>query len=494
LIQVAIKPNNNKNCIYQVINKRNGLIDFDLTDKAIFSDSTYIWIAHETGAYRYKPGNELKIHIPIYISNIYNDYESLVFRRSKNFINEIVDVNKPLDLDYTENDFSIEFNGVNYNLLDNVYYSYRLIGLNSNWSIPSNETKAVYTNLSPGEYTFELATSNGKINFGKNISYKIYINPPFYRTWWFNIIVILFSIVFIYVIVQLRIRGIKEQNAILEAKVGDRTKELNLKSLELESSNNLLLNKDKLITESLEYAKKIQESILPSQGYLDKQFKGVAKTAALYIPKDIVSGDFYYTNRKSDFDYFALVDCTGHGVPGAMLSFSVNSILHGIIDNLASYREPSSVLKKLVEGFSEVYIKDQDVNESFAIALICYLPEHGKIFFSGISQSIFVLTDNELNEIKSQKSFLMTTTEEFKNYKFNVKKGDRVYLCSDGYYDQKSEITKRRMYKGGLNKKIQETKHLSLQEQIRALNEHFYAFKGNEEQIDDVTLFIIEIE
>lgn len=493
LIQLAIKPRHNKNCTYQVINKRNGLIDFDLTDKAIFSDSTYIWIAHETGAYRYRPSNQLKTDIPIYISNIYNDLESLVFRKSKNFINQIVDVNVPLELDHTENDFTVEFKGINYNLLDNVFYSYRLIGLNANWSIPTNETKAVYTNLNPGKYVFELSASDGRNNFGEVIAYQIYIKPPFYQTWWFNTIIVIISLLAIYGLIQLRIRGIKEQNIALETKVSDRTKELNLKSSELESSNNELLHKSKLINESLEYAKKIQESILPSQEYLDKQFAGVVNTAAFYLPKDIVSGDFYYTYKKNNFNYFALVDCTGHGVPGALLSFSVNSILHGIIDNLNEFKEPSAILKKLLEGFSEIYIKEQDVKESFAVSLVCYNSDSKKIYFSGISQSVSVLTDNEIKEIKSQNSFLILNKNDFVNKEFAAKKGERIYFYSDGYYDQKNETTNRRMYKSGLNKQIQETKHLPLKKQVEVLKDHFLKFKGNKEQIDDVTLFVVEI-
>ncbi len=494
LIQLAIMPKHNRNCVYQVINKKNGLIDFDLTDKAIFSDSTYVWIAHENGAYRYRPTNQLKINIPIYISNIYNDYGSLVFRRSKNYTNQIVDVSKNLELDFADNDFTIEFKGVNYNLLDNVFYSYRLIGFNANWSRPGNETKAVYTNLNPGHYTFELVSSNGKNNFGDVISYKIYIRPPFYLTWWFKAITACFILVIIYLLVQLRLKNIKRQNIALEQKVNERTTQLNLKSIELEASNNLLLNKDKLITESLDYAKKIQESILPSQEYLDTKFKGIVNTAALYLPKDIVSGDFYYCYRKNDFNYFALVDCTGHGVPGAMLSFSVNSILHGIIDNLSSYQEPATILRKLNEGFAEIYIKDQDVKESFAISLLCYLPDHKKIFFSGISQSIAILTNNELTEVKSQKSFLIRDTENFPHYKFSVNKGDRVYFYSDGYYDQKNKDTGRRMYKSAFYQKIQDTKNLPLQKQIQALKEYFLDFKGKNEQIDDVTVFAIEVE
>ncbi|MDX2171724.1 MAG: two-component regulator propeller domain-containing protein [Bacteroidota bacterium] len=493
LIQVAIKPKNNKNCIYQIINKRNGLVDFDLTDKAIFSDSTNVWIAHENGAYRYKPGNQLKLEIPIYISNVYNDFGSLVFRNSKNFTQQIVEAKSPLNLSYDENDFTIEFKGINYNLLDNVFYSYRLVGLNSNWSIPSNETKAVYTNLNPGKYVFELSESNGKINFGKPISYTIYVHPPFYLTWWFKTLIVLIIIISVLTFIQLRIKNIKKKNALLENKVNERTKQLNLKSQELENTNTELIYKEKLITESLEYAKKIQESILPSESYLDTQFKTIVKTASIYLPKDLVSGDFYYAYKKNNFNYFALVDCTGHGVPGALLSFSVNSILHGIMDNITEFKEPSVILKKLLLDFSEIYVKGQDVKESFAISLICYDSISKTIHFSGISQSIVLYTNNTIKEIKTENSFLFTNSAHINDIRFPVNKGDRLYLYSDGFYDQKSEQTKKRMYKSGMINKIDESKSLSLINQITDLKNFYINFKGSHQQIDDSTLFAIEI-
>lgn len=494
LIQVAIKPKNNKNCTYQIINKRNGLNDFDLTNKAIFSDSLNIWIAHENGAYRYHPTNQLKISIPIYISNISNDYGSLAFKRSKNFINQIVDPSKTLYLDHNENDFIIEFNGINYNLLDNVYYSFRLVGLNSNWSVPSNETKAVYTNLNPGDYVFELSASTGKNNFGEVVSYKIHITPPFYQTWWFKAMLVLLSLFLIYILVQLRLKNIKRKNSLLETKVSIRTEELNLKSVELEKSNAELISKGKLIIESLEYAKKIQESILPSQEYLNKQFYGILSTASIYLPKDIVSGDFYYAYKKENNNYFALVDCTGHGVPGALLSFSVNSILHGAIVNLNEVKQPAYILDKLIRGFSEIYIRGQDVKESFAISLVCYNETSKKIYFSGISQSILILTQNEIKEVKNQNSFLNVNQHEFTDQEFTVEKGDRIYFYSDGFYDQKSDKTNKRMYKSGLVKQISETKALNLHNQLEALKHYFLSYKGNNPQVDDVTVFVIEIQ
>ncbi len=494
LIQLAIKQKNNQNCTFQVINKRNGLVDFDLTDKAIFSDCTYVWIAYETGAYRYKPSNQLKLNIPIYISNVYNDNGSLVFKNSKNFTQQIVEANSPLNLSYEDNGFTIEYKGINYNLLDNVFYSYRLVGLNSNWSVPGNETKAVYTNLNPGKYIFELSESNGKINFGKAVSYVIYIHPPFYLTWWFKTLIILIIIIIIYLLVQFRIKNIKKQNTMLETKVISRTKELNLKSEELKSSNIELLYKEKLITESLEYAKKIQESILPSKSYLDTQFKSTLKTASIYLPKDIVSGDFYYAYKKKNYNYFALVDCTGHGVPGALLSFSVNSILHGIMDNISEFKMPSKILKKLLFDFSEIYIKGQDVKESFAISLICYDSASKSLYFSGVSQSIAILTDNNIKEIKTENSFLLTDSTQIKDTTFTLNKGDRLYLYSDGFYDQKSDQTKKRMYKSGMIKKLDETKLLPLTEQVDTLKTFYNVFKGSHPQIDDSTLFAIEIE
>jgi serine phosphatase RsbU (regulator of sigma subunit) len=493
LIQVSIKPEKNQNCVYKIINQRNGLNHVDLTNRRLISDGKNIWITSSKGIYRYKPTLSKLFNIPLYISNISNDSTSLVFARSKNFIKRTVDVSKPLNLKYDQNDFVIEFNGINYHLFENVFYSYRLIGLNDNWSIPSNENKAVFTNLSHGDYIFELSLSNGKHNFGKVISYIIKISPPFYKTWWFRALSMVSLLLLVLWFIQYRIKRIKQKNILLEKKVMMRTKELQEKSNELKNSNDQLAFKNSLITESLEYAKNIQESILPTEQFMKSNFDQLFHVETIYKPKDIVGGDFYSAFKKGDFSYFALIDCTGHGVPGALLTFSVYSLLHNIIDISSETYKPSEILHRLLNDFFQVYVKGKNVNESFAISLIRVNNITKELLASSISQSIAIIKNNELVEVKSTTSFYLENKNAISDAVFQLTKGDRIYLYSDGYYDQKHHQSNKRMFKSNFFKLLENSISMDLNKQTFFVLNSFQEFKGNSSQVDDVSVLLVEV-
>jgi len=493
LIQLSIKPTKNKNCVYKIINQRNGLNQVDLTNRRLISDGKNIWITSSKGIYRYRPTLNKLFNIPLYISNITNDSTSLVFARSKNFIKKTVDVSETLNLNYDQNDFVIEFNGINYHLFENVFYSYRLIGLNEDWSIPSSENKAVFTNLNHGDYIFELSLSNGKQNIGKVISYHIQISPPFYKTWWFRVLSLISLLLLILWFIQYRIKRIKQKNILLEKKVMIRTKELQAKSNELKDSNDQLAFKNSLITESLEYAKNIQESILPTEQFIKLNFELLFKVETIYKPKDIVGGDFYSAFKKGNFSYFALIDCTGHGVPGALLTFSVYSLLHNIIDISSETYKPSEILQRLLNDFFQVYVKGKKVNESFAISLVRINNVTKESLVACISQSIAIINHNELNEIKSKSSFYLDNNNSITDAVLQLNKGDRVYLYSDGYYDQKHYQSNKRMFKSNFFILLQNSFHMDLDKQKLFIVNSFQEFKGNSGQVDDVSILLIEV-
>ncbi len=490
LIQLNIKRNGNANNNFILINEKFGLAQPDLTNKTIVSDDENIWIGGINAVFKYKAvGYNTKLISRLFISDVIKDSVSLTFKNKKNYLQNFVDTSTTLNLNYKENDFTIHCVSINHQRLRDEFFIHRLLGLTNVWSVPTTDPKATYTNLNPGSYVFELMVVGHP---KEKIKLKIVISPPFYKTVWFLFIVIAVISFLLYAFFQARLQSIKNQNMVLESKVAKRTLELNNKTTLLSETNFELSKKNKLITESLEYAKKIQESILPSQHYLKQQFSAVI-TASLYLPKDIVSGDFFYANKKNAINYFAVVDCTGHGVPGALLSFSINSILHGIIEGIDNMEKPSVIIKELLKKFGEIYIKGQDVKESFAISLIAFNTDAYKILVSTVSQSVLFSTSNSTEEIKTSSSFLMHDDEKITDVEIAVKPGDRLFLYSDGYYDQKSDASKKRMYKSTMIREIVSTRSALLDAQITHLNDFYMSFKGMHEQIDDVTVFAIEI-
>lgn len=491
LIQLDIKREKNTNNPFILINEKFGLTQSDLTNKPIFSDSTHIWIGGTNAVFRYKPANYARFgkQSPILITDMIKDSVSLVFRNHRNYLQEFVDVSKVVELHYKENDFTISYVSVNHRRLKEEFFIHRLVGLNSNWSVPSGDAKAFYTNLNPGTYTFEVMLVG---NPASRTTLSIHIATPFYKAGWFICLLVSTCLLLIYGLFRMRLRSVKKQNLLLEAKVEQRTIQLQNKTSQLSLSNEELSKKNRLILESIEYAKKIQDSILPSQPYLNKQF-GTIQTAFFYAPKDIVSGDFFYTYKNGPLNYFAVVDCAGHGVPGALLSFSINSILHSIIENIKSFRGPSDIVKELLEKFTETYMKGKDVRESFAISLMIYHATEQNVYIGSISQSVHVAARGGLREIKTSCSFLAQASENMTDTVIPVERGNRFFLYSDGYYDQKSREGKK-MFKGNMVREIEATLALELQAQMDALGKFFTAFKGDYEQIDDATLFAVEID
>lgn len=491
LIQLSIKPQKNTNNSFVLINEKFGLTQSDLTNKPLFSDSTHIWIGGTNAIFKYQPINYAGIgkRSSIFITDIVKDSMSLVFRDHKNYLQEFVDASKTVELHFKENDFTISYVSVNHQRLKDEFFVHRLVGLNSNWSVPSGDTKAFYTNLNPGTYTFEVMLIG---NPSGKASVKIHIATPFYKAAWFIGLLIAIGLLIVYALFRMRLRSVKNQNLLLEAKVEQRTVQLQNKTSQLSLSNEELSKKNRLILESIEYAKKIQDSILPSQPYLNRQF-GSIQTAFFYAPKDMVSGDFFYTYKNGPVNYFAVVDCAGHGVPGALLSFSVNSILHGIIENIKEFRGPSDIVKELLEKFTETYMKGKDVRESFAISLLIYHSLERKAYIGTISQSVHLHTNDHLQEIKTSCSFLSQAAEKMIDTVVDVKRGDRFFLYSDGYYDQKSPNGKK-MFKANMVREMEASLGLELGRQMETLAEFFTTYKGNHEQIDDATLFGVEID
>jgi len=169
--------------------------------------------------------------------------------------------------------------------------------------------------LPGGDYVFKVKAANDDGVWNETPSY-IYIKvvPPFWKTPLFYVIVSVLGIGIIILYTQVRTRAIKRENKILENKVAERTKELAEKNAD--------------ITASIEYAKRIQEAILPAKDQIFSKFDNMF---ILYKPKDIVSGDFYWYGLKNGHKIFAAVDCTGHGVPGAFMSMIRHIILNPVL-------------------------------------------------------------------------------------------------------------------------------------------------------------------
>ncbi len=269
---------------------------------------------------------------------------------------------------------------------------------------------------------------------------------------------------------------------------------------EVEKSRVLIQEQNHRITESINYARKIQNSLVPKEAVLKSLFN---ESFMIYRPKDVVSGDFPFVVQKDDWIYVAAVDCTGHGVPGALLSVIGSLILSEII----TYEtlKPSEMLDKLHASVVKTLRQGQEGGENERDGMdvgICRINiKTGELMFSGAHRPLYIVRatqkeNEELEELKGDKypigGVQYRGRELFTNHEIKLEKGDRVFVCSDGYPDQFGGPDAAELKKIG-PKKIRtilvENNDKQMNQVQQALEVCFDEWKGPHKQMDDV-LFI----
>jgi serine phosphatase RsbU (regulator of sigma subunit) len=284
-------------------------------------------------------------------------------------------------------------------------------------------------------------------------------------------------------------RILESQKEMLEVQVAERTAEVVLQKREIEEKN-------KSITDSITYAKRIQQAILPHDEEFGRLLPG---SFVLYLPKDIVSGDFYWISRKDDQVFVAAADCTGHGVPGALMSMIGNALLNEIV-NEKNITSPPAILQHLHTGIRLLLKQDQlhgETRDGMDIALCRIDMRSRALEYAGAMRPLYIVSGGELKEIKADKYPIggLQEAEErkFTGHALALSPGDMIYLSSDGFADQ---------FGGDKGKKFMVKKFQQLLEEIYALppgeqrarvKNVFEQWKGNLEQVDDVLVIGIRI-
>lgn len=264
---------------------------------------------------------------------------------------------------------------------------------------------------------------------------------------------------------------------------------------EIIKQHTIVARKNQLITSSINYAQRIQEALLPSQQVISKDFP---ESFVLYLPKDIVSGDFYfYSKPKDDSIYFAAADCTGHGVPGAMMSMMSNSLLN---EKIASnqFKSPGEILDAVNQGLKKAFRSDTKTKDGMDIALCEVNKTTMTLSYAGAYRPLIIIRDNQITEYKAtRKSIGHNSSDQrsssFENHTIEIQKGDSIYLYSDGFVDQFGEATNKKFMSKRLKNKLLEMNNLDMKQQQEELRTSFNSWKGNTTQIDDVLVFGIKI-
>jgi serine phosphatase RsbU (regulator of sigma subunit)/Tfp pilus assembly protein PilF len=248
--------------------------------------------------------------------------------------------------------------------------------------------------------------------------------------------------------------------------------------------------KNKEITDSINYAKRIQAAILPPIKTV-KEF--LPNSFILYKPKDIVAGDFYWLEHKDGKVLFAAADCTGHGVPGAMVSVVCNNGLNRSVRE-HDLTEPGKILDKTREIIITEFEKsEEEVKDGMDIAL-CSL-EGSKLQYAGANNPLWIIRNGEILEIKADKQPIGKYAENkpYTTHNVEVQKGDSIYIFTDGYADQFGGEKSKKFKAANFKKLLLSIQEKPMEEQKDIIDQTFKDWKGNLEQIDDVCVIGVKI-
>ncbi len=285
-----------------------------------------------------------------------------------------------------------------------------------------------------------------------------------------------------------------EKKNVLLATAND---ELEEKSTEIATANKLLSKQNKQITDSIQYARKIQEAILPSRKAIRENFP---KSFVFYRPRDIVSGDFYWFSRRGKKLFIAAVDCTGHSVPGAFMSMIGNTLLNEII-NEKNISKPSEILERLNIGVVTTLKQEEDSNtqdDGMDVTLCCIDLEERKMEIASANHIVYLFNDGDSQTIEgdifSIGGMFSNRETKFTNNEIAIESGMTFYLFSDGFQDQFGGPKNKKYMANRFRELLANNQSLSMKAQQEFLDKEFDEWRGKNRQIDDVLVIGIRLD
>ncbi len=289
---------------------------------------------------------------------------------------------------------------------------------------------------------------------------------------------------------------LRENERVLEAKVIERTEEVVQQKEEIEQKNQELEVLYKHVTDSIKYAKRIQEAILPPDSLVKRL---LPNSFVLYKPKDIVSGDFYWMEEKNGKSMFAAVDCTGHGVPGAFMSIVGYNILKQTVSN-NTFTEPALILDELNRGVSETLHhghEESQAKDGMDISFCAIDYKKMELQYAGAYNPLYVVRNGELLQTKADKFpiglFLGTEKKKFTNHTIRLEKGDNIFIFSDGYADQFGGPNGKKFMAGNFRDLLLEVSKHPVDKQKDILNKTIEEWRGPLDQVDDILVIGVKV-
>jgi len=397
--------------------------------------------------------------------------------------------NYPLNLKipYDKNHLTFHFTAIDWLAPHKIKYQYKIEGLNEKWNLPTEEPKADYRNIPYGTYTFKVRAIGESGKWSSPFEYKFTIHPPWWHTGWFRILYVLCFLLLLFLLYRWRTASLRKRQEELEQIVAERTSEV-------VQQKEIIEEKHKEITDSINYAERIQRSFLATRDILDTNLKDYF---VFFKPKDVVSGDFYWAGKLND-DNFALMvaDSTGHGVPGAIMSILNISSLEKSIEKET---QPDRILNETRKIIINRLKKDgspEGGKDGMDGSLLVLNNDKTQLTFASAHNPIIIIRNGEILEFKADKMPVGkhdNDQQSFTLQTIHLQKRDVIYTFTDGFPDQfGGEKGKKYMIKN-LKELFLSIAYLPMKEQEQKLYDEFNRWKGYNEQVDDVCIVGVRI-
>jgi serine phosphatase RsbU (regulator of sigma subunit) len=350
--------------------------------------------------------------------------------------------------------------------------------------------KEVTYSLSDGKYRFNMVSVNENgLTQDNPVSFELIINRPWWRTWWAILTEILLVAGTVIVIIRERDKAQKKIQEYLETELAARTSVVMKQKGEIELQNIE-------ITDSINYAKRIQTSILPDISKLKESFNDAF---ILFQPRDIVSGDFYWFDKIDD-EKFVLVcaDSTGHGVPGAFMSMIGSTLLQDIVSRM-KITKPSEILTLLNRQIFSTLNQNAELgvsNDGMDMVVCEFNVKTRHLRFASAMRPVIIIVAGDSFYIKGNRSSVggeSVNEKYFDDQEYYLQEGDTIYLFSDGLPDQFGGPEGKKMKIARLKRIIEQVSRLPMDQQKETLSKYYIDWRGGYDQVDDILLMGVKV-
>jgi serine phosphatase RsbU (regulator of sigma subunit) len=490
--------NNNHIQIYYPQQDHSKATPFLAIDKGqllcLFPDANQAWIGAHEGLikYDYNAQKNYQENFLTLIRSIWSKNDSLLYDGN------LPTIEKKITLPFSLNSLKIEFAAMYFEEATRTQYSTLLEGYDKAWSSWSFENKINFNNLPEGHYKLYVKSQNvyGKISNAGVFSFSIL--PPWFRTWWAYTCYVIMSISSIVALIRYRTNSLQLEKRKLEQIVQERTTVVVAQRDEILKQKQVLDIQHQEITDSINYAHKIQSSLLGSERLLKKNLK---EYFAILLPRNVVSGDFYWATELSNHSFLlAIADSTGHGVPGAIMSILNIACLKDAIE-ADKQINPAQILndtrKRIINSLKgESEEVDEGRSDGMDCCLISLDVEKRILIYAGANLPLWIVRSDkngnkkllEYNPDRMPVGKYTSELSTFNELSIQLEKGDMIYSFTDGFADQFGGPKGKKFKYKALGELLLAHSHLPLEIQKQLFKDTFIEWKGNEEQTDDVCL------